>query len=133
MLDELLSPWLVNSIEDNHSDLIRRVLPLLADKPIKTLGKALSCSQRTLERSFLKVTGLTLKQCQSMNKLEAILAYLYQRPASEVDWVDIAYQFGFSDQPHLIRYLKQQIDLTPKNYAQQRGFAIDVYGGVESQ
>jgi len=133
MLDELLLPMLNNCIEDKYSELTRRVLPLLADKPINELGAALSCSQRTLERSFLKVTGLTLKQCQSMNKLEAILEYLYQRPASDIDWVDIALQFGFSDQPHLIRYLKQQIDLTPKSYAQQRGFAIDVYGGVKSK
>jgi AraC-like DNA-binding protein len=133
MLDELLLTILASCIEDKHSELTRRALPLLADQPIKELGETLSCSQRTLERSFLKVTGLTLKQCQSMNKLDAILEYLYQRPSSDIDWVDIAYQFGFSDQPHLIRYLKQQIELTPKNYAQQRGFAIDVYGGVASK
>jgi len=133
MLDELLIPMLDKCVEDKHSELTRRALSLLVNKPINELGEALLCSQRTLERSFLKVTGLTLKQCQSMNKLEAILEYLYQRPARDIDWVDIAYQFGFSDQPHLIRYLKQHIDLTPKNYAQQRGFAIDVYGGVESK
>jgi AraC-like DNA-binding protein len=133
MLDTLLQPWLAQCLEDKHSELTRHVLPMLVDKPINTLGKLLSCSQRTVERSFLKVTGLTLKQYQSMIKLEAILAYLYQRPSSEIDWADIAYQFGFSDQPHLIRYLKQQINLTPERYAQQRGFAIDVYGGVESK
>ncbi len=133
LLDELLLPMLTDCLEDKHSELTRRVLPLLTEKPINDLGEALACSQRTVERSFLKVTGLTLKQCQSMNKLEAILEYLYQRPASEIDWLDIAYQFGFSDQPHLIRYLKQQLDLTPKSYAQQRGFAIDIYGGVESK
>jgi len=58
---------------------------------------------------------------------------LYQREQSEINWGDIAYRFGFSDQPHLIHYLKEQIDLTPKNYAQQRGFTIDVYGGVDSK
>jgi len=73
MLDELLTPVLDNCIEDKHSELTRKVLPLLVDKPINELGAALFCSQRTLERSFLNVTGLTLKQCQSMNKLEAIL------------------------------------------------------------
>jgi len=133
MLDKLLMPMLDNCIEDKHSELTRRALSLLVNKPINELGETLACSQRTLERSFLKVTGITLKQCQSMNKLEAILEYLYQRASSDIDWVDIAFQFGFSDQPHLIRYLKQQIDLTPKSYAQQRGFAIDVYGGVVSK
>ena len=68
-----------------------------------------------------------------MNKLEEILEYLYLREQNDIDWVDIAYQFGFSDQPHLIRYLKKQLNLTPKDYAQQRGFTIDIYGGVETK
>jgi methylphosphotriester-DNA--protein-cysteine methyltransferase len=131
-LDELFITWLSNSYDDNHSENVRQVLPLLANTPINELGASLSCSQRTLERSFLRVTGLTLKQCQSMNKLESILEFLYQRKQSDIDWVDLAYQFGFSDQPHFIRYLKKQIGLTPKNYAEQRGFTIDVYGGVKS-
>lgn len=132
MLDNLCLPWLLKAHEDNHSEITRRVLPLLANTTINELGAKLFCSQRTLERSFLKVTGLTLKQCQSMNRLEAILEFLHQRKKSDIDWVDIAYQFGFSDQPHLIRYLKKQIGLTPQDYAQQRGFTIDVYGGVDS-
>jgi AraC-like DNA-binding protein len=131
MLDNLCIPWLADTSEDNHSELTRKILPLLAKTSINELGDTLFCSQRTLERSFLKVTRLTLKQCQSMKRLEAILEFLYQREQSEIDWVDIAYQFGFSDQPHLIRYLKKQIGLTPQDYALQRGFTIDVYGGVD--
>lgn len=133
ILDKILLPLLANCYEDKHSEITKKTLPLLTDKPINELGDMLFCSQRTLERSFLKVTGFTLKQCQSMNKLEAILEYLYQRKQCDIDWVDIAYQFGFSDQPHLIRYLKQHINLTPKNYTKQRGFTIDVYGGVKSR
>lgn len=133
MLDEVLLPLLADCYEDKHSELTRRVIPLLSPTPINELGAILGCSQRTLERSFLRVTGFTLKQCQSMNKLEAMLEYLYQRQQSDIDWVDIAYQFGFSDQPHLIRYLKQQINLTPNSYAQQRDFTIDLYGGVVSK
>ena len=67
-----------------------------------------------------------------MNKLETMLEYLYQRGSDEIDWVEIAFQFGFSDQPHLIRYLKKQIGLTPKSYEKERGLTIDVYGGVSS-
>lgn len=133
VLDSILLSFLANCSEDKHSDMTRKVLPLLVEQPINELGSKLFCSQRTLERSFLKVTGFTLKQCQSMNKLEAILEYLYQRKACDIDWVEVANQFGFSDQPHLIRYLKQHINLTPKSYTQQRGFTIDVYGGVKSK
>ena len=66
-----------------------------------------------------------------MLKLERLLEYLYQRDKQDIDWVELAYQFGFSDQPHLIRYLKSQIGATPNNYVTQRDLTIDVYGGVE--
>ena len=133
LLDELLQPLLDSGAEDKHSEMTRKIMPLLANNAINAIGNILHCSQRTVERSFLKVTGLTLKQYQSITKLESILECLYQRKPSDIDWVDIAYQFGFSDQLHLIRYLKQYIDLTPKNYVSQRGFTIDVYGGVKSK
>lgn len=129
-LDALFKPWLDNANEDKHSKLVKKLLPLLACLPINELSDSLACSQRTLERSFLRVTGLSLKQCQAMNKLEAVLTFLYQRKSSEIDWAAVAYQFGFSDQPHLIRYLKKHINLTPNAYVAQRDFTIDVYGGV---
>lgn len=132
-LDRLLAPLFNSTTEDQHSELTRKVLPLLASHSISELGVKLFCSQRTLERSFNKVTGLTMKQCQSMQKLEAMLVYLYQRDAASIDWAEVAFKFGFSDQPHLIRHLKKQIGLTPKNYAEQRGLTIDIYGGVESR
>ncbi|MEZ9823313.1 helix-turn-helix domain-containing protein [Shewanella sp. 10N.286.45.A1] len=132
-LDELLLPLFIKTNEDQHSELTRKALPLLDEYPISELGERLFCSQRTLERSFNRVTGLTMKQCQSMNKLEAMLEYLYQREAVDIDWAEVAFKFGFSDQPHLIRHLKKQIGLTPTNYAEQRGLTIDIYGGVESR
>ncbi|MCW1891302.1 helix-turn-helix domain-containing protein [Vibrio chagasii] len=65
-----------------------------------------------------------------MNKLEAMLEYLYKKELNDIDWLDVAYQFGFSDQPHLIRYLKKYlfIGLTPNTYAKEGGLTIDVYG-----
>lgn len=130
-LDALLLPWLEKGKEDQHSELTRKVLQFLDNTPISELSNELYCSQRTLERSFSRVTGLTLKQCQAMRKLEAMLEYLYQRDISDIDWVEVALQFGFSDQPHLIRHLKKQIGLTPNNYAKERGLTIDVYGGIQ--
>ncbi|WP_406609935.1 helix-turn-helix domain-containing protein [Agarivorans sp. JK6] len=131
-LDSLLESWLAGSNEDQHSKITRKALQYLDKSAISDLGEQLYCSQRTLERSFQRVTGLTLKQCQSMNRLEAMLEYVYQRESAELDWVDIAFRFGFSDQPHLIRHLKKQLGFTPKNYEKERGLTIDVYGGVSS-
>ncbi|MGF1689389.1 helix-turn-helix domain-containing protein [Photobacterium japonica] len=128
-LDRLLAPWLATGQQDRHSQWVEKVLPLLDTTAIADLGERVFCSQRTLERSFRRVTGFSLKQCQSMRKLEAILEYLYQRDADTIDWPAVALQFGFSDQPHLIRYVKSQLGLTPSTYASERGLTIDVYGG----
>lgn len=131
-LEAILTPWMEQTQHDQHSQLTFRVVEALQETSISVLADRLHCSKRTIERSFRRVTGLTLKQYEAMTKLELMLEYLYQKQTSQIDWVDIAFQFGFSDQPHLIRYLKQQIGITPNKYLLERGFTIDVYGGVSS-
>lgn len=131
VLDQLLMPWLLKSRDDKHSELVRCILPLLGKVPIAQLNDVLHRSQRTLERSFLRVTGFTLKQCQSMIRLEEILNHLYKLNTADIDWSDLAIQFKFSDQPHLVRYLKSSIGETPGEYARQRDLTIDVYGDFE--
>lgn len=130
-LDEILTPWLSKSQEDKHSDLVRQILPLLSNNSIAHIGTALHRSQRTIERSFLRVTDLTLKQCQSMIRLEKILHYLYKLNDDDIAWADLAARFEFSDQPHLIRYLKSAIGKTPGEYSRQRDLTIDIYGDFE--
>ncbi len=131
-LEAILTPWVKQTQCDQHSQLTFQVVDALQHIGISQLADKLNRSQRTIERNFRRVTGLTLKQYQAMTKLELMLQYLYQKQASQIDWVDIAFQFGFSDQPHLIRYLKQQIGTTPNKYLLERNFTIDVYGGVSS-
>jgi len=130
-LDETLAPWLLKSQADKHTELVSRILPLLCSTPIAQIGTVLHRSQRTIERSFLRVTDLTLKQCQSMIRLEEILNYLYKLNDKDIDWVDLAAKFEFSDQPHLIRHLKSSIGKTPGEYARQRDLTIDIYGDFE--
>ena len=130
-LDELLIPYLSNIYVDKHSKLIRNALAIFPGVPISNIGAKLDCSQRTIERSFLRVTGFTLKQYDSMERLEALLEHLYKLDDEHISWADIALQFGFSDQPHLVRYLKNSIGYTPGRYVKQRDLAIDIYGNFE--
>jgi AraC-like DNA-binding protein len=131
-LDQLLVPWLAGSQTDKHSELVTQILPLLGRMPMAQMGDALNRSQRTIERSFLRVTDLTLKQCHSMIRLEALLEDLYQQHGDEINWGDLAAKFEFSDQPHLIRHLKSTLGKTPGQYARQRDLTIDVYGNFEN-
>ncbi|MGS0826452.1 hypothetical protein ACVBIO_11620 [Shewanella sp. 0m-8] len=45
--------------------------------------------------------------------MEKMLEYVYQRDSAELDWVDVAFKFGSSEQPHFIRYLKKLLGFTP--------------------
>ena len=130
-LDEQLLPWVKRNHEDKHSKLVRQAISVFDQIAISEMGNALYCSQRTIERAFRRVTGLTLKQYESMTRLESLLAFLYQHQDSTFTWADIAAQFGFSDQPHLIRYLKETIGTTPRDYLKHRDVTIDVYGDFE--
>ncbi|GAM67941.1 hypothetical protein JCM19236_2096 [Vibrio sp. JCM 19236] len=40
-------------------------------------------------------------------------------------------QYGFSDQSHLIRTLKQLVNKTPSGYLKKRDLTIDIYGDFE--
>ncbi|MBQ0781227.1 MAG: AraC family transcriptional regulator [Thalassolituus oleivorans] len=130
-LDDALSVYLSKALEDKHSELVRNILPILSDTPIAEIGEKLHRSQRTIERAFTRVTGLTMKQVHCMVRLEDMLNYLYELNDAELNWADIARKYEFSDQPHLIRHLKNSIGNTPAAYAQQRDLTIDVYGNFE--
>lgn len=130
--DTLLLPSLSRVHEDRHSELVRRALILLAaELPLSAMGDNLNCSQRTVERSFIRVTGFSLKQYHSMERLELLLEHVHKLDSKRIDWADTAFKFGFSDQPHLIRYLKSSLGTTPGRYAKTRDLAIDSYGNFE--
>jgi AraC-like DNA-binding protein len=130
-LDDWLRPLLTTVYEDKHSQLTRDAIVLLDRVDIEALSQQLHCSRRTIERSFKRVTGLTLKQYGTLQTLDQLLYYLYQLQSSPPNWADVAAKFGFSDQPHLIRYLKTAISYTPGDYLKQRDLTIDVYGDFE--
>lgn len=135
-LDLLLQPLIALAKENKHSAVVRKTLALfhktsLVDVALSDIGHKMGCSQRTIERSFSQVTGFTLKQYLSMRRLEAMLEYLHKISSQDINWSEIALDFGFSDQPHLIRYLKSTMGSTPGQYAEARDLAIDVYGNFE--
>jgi AraC-like DNA-binding protein len=66
-------------------------------------------SPRTVRYRFLRATGLTqnhIRQFQRARKAEALL-----KEGSSI--LDVVYQLGYFDQPHLTRSLKQFIGYTP--------------------
>ena len=98
---------------------------------IDQIARHCACSRRTLERSFKQVVGLSVKQYQKMARLEQMMLALYQQQKA-IDWANFSQHFGFSDQSHLIRTLKQQLQRTPSKYLKNRDLTLDIYGDFES-
>jgi hypothetical protein len=72
-------------------------------------GHPMAMSERTMQRHFLKTTGLTYKTFTQIERAQKALSLLQQgRPAA-----DVAFALGYSDQPHMIRSVKAIMGVTP--------------------
>ncbi len=73
-------------------------------------GQPKAMTERTMQRHFLKTTGLTYKHFTLVQRAQHAVAMLQMgRPA-----VDVALALGFSDQAHMINSLKVIMGQTPK-------------------
>ncbi|MFH0263424.1 helix-turn-helix domain-containing protein [Vibrio barjaei] len=126
--------------QDKAHSLVSKALSVIANQlssdeaselNVEQLAQDCNSTRRTLERHFRQVMGLSIKKYQSMLKLEQMVLALYQEPEF-VDWAAFSQRFGFSDQSHLIKQLKQQIKRTPNRYLNQRDLTIDIYGDFET-
>lgn len=79
-------------------------------------GGTQGVSVRTLQRRFLHVTGLTHKTIQQIERARRALTMLQEgKPI-----VDVVYEAGYSDQPHLTRSLKLFAGQTPSDIQNNR-------------
>lgn len=66
-------------------------------------------SSRTVRHRFLQATGLSHNYIRQMKRAQEAAALLEQ----DVPILDVVYELGYYDQPHLTRSLKQFIGYTP--------------------
>src|SRR5690606_6142226 len=76
-------------------------------------GHPMAMSERTLQRHFLKTTGVTYKTFTQIERAQKALALLQQgRPGA-----DVAFALGYSDQPHMTRSVNAVMGLTPSQFS----------------
>jgi hypothetical protein len=77
-------------------------------------GHPMAMSERTMQRHFLRTTGLTYKAFTQIERAQKAVVLLQQgRPAA-----DVAFALGYADQPHLIRSVRAIMGQTPGQIAQ---------------
>ena len=103
----------------NKLDLsVRKAIQYIIDSKgqisIKEIATRLEINIRTLERRFLKETGISAKQFANISQFQATLHQLTTK--DYVKLTDIVYENGFSDQSHFIRVFKAFTGKTPKKF-----------------
>lgn len=80
---------------------------------IGDLEKSTGLSTRQLERRFARHLGIFPKTISRVIRFRGVAAAAHPDPP---DWVTLAGDFGFADQPHLVREFKTFSGLTPTDY-----------------
>ena len=78
---------------------------------ISALARDSGWSVRQLERRFLSETGLTPRLLARIVRFQRVFRALGGDP--EADWVSVALECGYADQPHLIREFREFTGQTP--------------------
>ena len=79
---------------------------------IEALATELAIGRRTLERIFQSAVGIPPKQFAGILRTQHFLRALHERESL----TQLAYEFGYYDQSHLIRDFKTKTGITPGKY-----------------
>jgi AraC-like DNA-binding protein len=119
------SAWEFPTFENAECYVARLVkAELLASDPVVAAAlhaHPVDLSPRSVQRRFLRATGLTHGTLSPIERAHQALALLRQG-VSPLDTVE---QLGYADQPHLTRSLKRLIGQTPTQLAPTRHAAPD--------
>ena len=78
-------------------------------------GKPKAMTERTLQRHFLKTTGLTYKTFTVIERAQKAASLLRMGQAA----ADVAFALGYSDQAHMINSLRAIMGQTPGQIARE--------------
>lgn len=97
-------------------------------RPIAEIAAALNTPHNRLNRDFTRIVGLSPRTLASLLRVRRLLAGL--DIGGEIDWSQLAAEFGWYDQAHLIRDFKRYTGVSPTRYvdAQRRHLTADQVG-----
>ncbi|MFA5140679.1 MAG: helix-turn-helix domain-containing protein [Elusimicrobiota bacterium] len=81
---------------------------------VEQLAEDTSCSRQYLKRLFTEWVGHTPKVFSRVVRFQAVCDSL--KPGMDPDWTDLAFDFGYADQSHLIRDFVEFAGLSPSRF-----------------
>jgi len=104
----------LDNVEDFVARLVKRETvhgnPLVASI---VSGHPNAATERTMQRHFLRTTGMTIKAFSQIERAQRAVVLLRSGEAA----AEVAFTLGYSDQPHMIRSLRAIMGQTPRQIA----------------
>jgi AraC-like DNA-binding protein len=81
------------------------------------LSRSLASSERTLQRAFAEEVGMSAKMFARIVRFHALLERQAREPARSL--TTLAFELGFSDQPHLNHDFRQLAGVSPRTFERE--------------
>lgn len=97
----------------------RAAVSMLEEAPtlsISEVASRLGITHAYLDREFTRLVGLTPRSIARLLRMRGLLERIDVR--SSVRWIELATEFGWFDQAHLIRDFKRHTGVTPSGYVE---------------
>jgi len=100
---------------ESHLKILQRAISLIKESKaqirIQEICQKIQVNERTLERWFRKVTGITIKQFITISRFTMLFDAFMQREGE--DLLQEVYRLGYSDQAHALREFKKYSGFSP--------------------
>ena len=110
--------WLLEQIEKRPSSLLEQSLQTIHNHqgqlPIHTICEQFDIYPKRLEREFKKHIGVTPKFYSRVVRFNHALSAIQQQ--SNLQWMDLVYDFGYFDQAHFIKEFNSFLGQSPYSY-----------------
>lgn len=113
-LADALCLWAANHLDFVNviPDSLEKALEIIGrDETLEKLSERTRMSQRQIERHFKTWLGMTPKHYQRILRIKKAICFLRLHPNAKL--VDVAHQFGFTDQAHMTREFRAIARITP--------------------
>jgi AraC-like DNA-binding protein len=110
--------------------VVHRAIRVLKQDPVvsmKDLASRLDVGERSLQRRFKTLTGVSPKQFARVARMEKVVAVRLKGS----DWADVAYATGYNDQAHLINDFRSLAGAPPDTFF--RGTTVAEYRGWNAE
>jgi AraC-like DNA-binding protein len=110
--------------------VVHHAIRVLKQDPVvsmKDLASRLDVGERSLQRRFKTLTGVSPKQFARVARMEKVVAARLKGS----DWADVAYATGYNDQAHLINDFRSLAGAPPDTFF--RGTTVAEYRGWNAE